>query len=108
MAIAELHKKRPRERAPKRKNPVVETQRLERLDDNLIEVKPTRHRPRGWATVTYQSELVLCGKPKCRKWHGPYWYAYWTTGKRTRTLYIGKVLRPAREVLAEREAKRSA
>jgi hypothetical protein len=103
MAIKELHKKRPRGRTPKRKNPVLATQRLERFDDNLIEVKPTRHRAGGWATVTYQQELVLCGKPKCRKWHGPYWYAYWTTGSRTRTLYIGKALRPAREVLAERQ-----
>lgn len=52
--------------------------------------------------MTYQLEHVTCGKPKCRRWHGPYWYAYWTSGGRTRSLYIGKTLRPAAEVAIER------
>lgn len=67
----------------------------------------------GPAGVTYQRELVKCGKPKCGKCksgpaHGPYWYAYtwkaqrgWLYGQgdqklergRTVSKYIGKELR---------------
>src|SRR5260221_9907918 len=51
--------------------------------------------------VTYQCELVKCGKPKCsrcrrRPAHGPYWYGYWRSwskGGRVVSKYIGKVLR---------------
>ena len=59
------------------------------------------HDKLGDSSVTYQLERVQCGKRKCRKWHGPYWYAYWTAGGRTRSLYIGKKLRPASEVATE-------
>jgi hypothetical protein len=45
---------------------------------------------------TYQLEEVRCGKKNCHcaegKPHGPYWYAYWTEGGRTRSQYIGKKL----------------
>jgi len=56
----------------------------------------------GESSVTYQLEYIQCGKPRCRKWHGPYWYAYWTAGGRSRSLYIGKLLRPAAVVAVER------
>jgi hypothetical protein len=56
--------------------------------------------------VTYQLEKIKCGKGKCRKWHGPYWYAYWRFGTRKRTLYIGKRLRPANTVRNELEKRR--
>jgi hypothetical protein len=73
-------------------------------------VCPTHDQLAG-ASVTYQLERVQCGKPKCRKWHGPYWYAYWSAGGRTRSLYIGKRLRPAADVATElverRKNKRS-
>ena len=44
---------------------------------------------------TYRQEHVKCGKPSCQKCsagagHGPYWYAYWSEGGRTRKQYIGK------------------
>jgi hypothetical protein len=43
---------------------------------------------------TYQLESVRCGKKNCHcaegKPHGPYWYAYWTEGGRTRSQYVGK------------------
>jgi hypothetical protein len=48
--------------------------------------------------VTYQHELIACGKDGCRrcaggqKGHGPYWYAYWREGERTRKRYVGKQL----------------
>ena len=50
--------------------------------------------------VTYQRELVKCGKPKCsrcrrRPAHGPYWYGYWRSwskGGRVVSKYIGKIL----------------
>lgn len=41
-------------------------------------------------SVTYELRPVLCGKPHCRKLHGPYWYAFWTCGGKVRTLYIGR------------------
>lgn len=66
----------------------------------VVRVSPKHDRIAG-ASVTYQLERVQCGKAKCRKWHGPYWYAYWTAGGRTRSLYIGKKLRPAADVAAE-------
>lgn len=56
----------------------------------VIEKRRTR-------SATLQLELVKCGKPRCRVCkavpaHGPYWYAYWKHGGRTRTKYIGKEL----------------
>lgn len=45
---------------------------------------------------TYRLEEVRCGKKNCHcvegKPHGPYWYAYWTEGGKTRSQYIGKKL----------------
>lgn len=47
--------------------------------------------------LTYQLELVNCGKVNCRKClggasHGPYWYVYWKDNGRTRSGYIGRYL----------------
>jgi hypothetical protein len=48
------------------------------------------------AHMTYRLERVRCGKVNCRcsggELHGPYWYAYWTEGGRTRSRYLGKEL----------------
>ena len=45
---------------------------------------------------TYRLEEVRCGKKNCHcaegRLHGPYWYAYWTEGGRTRSQYVGKKL----------------
>ncbi len=45
---------------------------------------------------TYRLERVRCGKEQCKcasgKPHGPYWYAYWSEGGRTRSKYVGKRL----------------
>jgi hypothetical protein len=44
-------------------------------------------------TVTFRQEMVRCGKKGCTKCpHGPYWYAYWREGGRTRSRYVGKEL----------------
>jgi len=44
-------------------------------------------------SVTYRQEWVYCGK-ECKKCpHGPYWYCYWKEDGKTRTKYIGKVLK---------------
>ena len=44
--------------------------------------------------VSYRQEEVTCGKPGCTRCpHGPYWYAYWREGGRTRSRYIGKTLK---------------
>lgn len=48
------------------------------------------------AHVTYRIERVRCGKENCKcakgELHGPYWYAYWSEGGKTRSQYIGKRL----------------
>ncbi len=44
-------------------------------------------------SVTYRQEWVRCGK-ECKKCpHGPYWYCYWKEDGKTKTRYIGKVLK---------------
>lgn len=43
--------------------------------------------------VTFRREMVKCGKEGCTRCpHGPYWYAYWREGGRTRSRYVGKEL----------------
>jgi hypothetical protein len=54
-------------------------------------------RPEGEVTgggkVTYRQEHVRCGKEGCHSCpHGPYWYAYWKDGGKTRSQYIGRHL----------------
>ena len=43
---------------------------------------------------TYRLIFIRCGRKKCRCFkgsgHGPYWYAFWSEGGRTRCRYIGK------------------
>ena len=43
---------------------------------------------------TYRLERVRCGKQNCKchtgEMHGPYWYAYWTEGGKTKSQYVGK------------------
>jgi hypothetical protein len=55
-----------------------------------LEPVENRHTREQGHSITYELRPVLCGKAGCRKEHGPYWYAYWTTGGRVRTAYIGK------------------
>ena len=43
--------------------------------------------------VSFRQEMVRCGKKGCTRCpHGPYWYAYWREGGRTRSRYVGKNL----------------
>lgn len=47
--------------------------------------------------VTFRQEMVRCGKKGCSRCpHGPYWYAYWREGGRSRSRYVGKEL-PGRQ-----------
>lgn len=45
---------------------------------------------------TYRLENIRCGKKSCKcvegKLHGPYWYAYWSEGGKTKSQYVGKML----------------
>ncbi len=44
-------------------------------------------------SITFRYETVRCGKENCSRCpHGPYWYAYWKEGGRTRSRYIGRTL----------------
>jgi len=76
--------------------------------NRLVDFVSPEHDKLAGASVTYQLERVQCGKPRCRKWHGPYWYAYWSAGGRTRSLYVGLKLRPAAEVASELVERRRA
>lgn len=44
--------------------------------------------------LTYRLEKVRCGKKGCKcadgELHGPYWYAYWSEGGKTKSRYVGK------------------
>jgi hypothetical protein len=46
----------------------------------------------GMPTVTYRTQRVQCGKSCAACPHGPYWYAFWKEGGRSRSQYIGNVL----------------
>ena len=39
-----------------------------------------------------RQQYVKCGKPQCQKKHGPYLYAYWKEGNKTKSRYVGKKL----------------
>lgn len=78
-----------------------DTTHKKRKSCHVYHVCPVKDRL-GESSVTYQLEYIQCGKKRCRKWHGPYWYAYWTAGGRSRSLYIGKELKPAATVAVER------
>ena len=55
-------------------------------DNEILAVKKS-------GSMTYRLEKVSCGK-NCKGCpHGPYWYAYWREGGKTRSKYIGKNLR---------------
>lgn len=46
----------------------------------------------GMPAVDYRQQYVRCGR-RCRACpHGPYWYAYWKDGGRSRSQYIGREL----------------
>lgn len=64
----------------------------------------------GMPAVTYRTQSVRCGKDCASCPHGPYWYAFWKEGGRSRSQYIGNVL-PAqiRELLeADDQARQGA
>ena len=60
----------------------------------LLEVDgPPTEEPGLPAGLSYRQEHVRCGKSTCSRCpHGPYWYAYWREGGRTRKRYIGRHL----------------
>jgi len=72
------------------------------------QILESRHGNDGRHAITYQLELVRCGKARCERWHGPYWYAYWKTGGRTKKRYIGKHFRELVPIPAELAAQRAA
>lgn len=46
----------------------------------------------GGTRPTYRQQWVRCGKGCGSCPHGPYWYAYWREGGRTRSQYVGREL----------------
>lgn len=43
----------------------------------------------GWC---YQLQFINCGKARCRKLHGPYWYRFKRVDGKLQSKYVGKVL----------------
>lgn len=75
-------------------------------DEKPPEVKSKKNREvvetKKEGRITYQSELVKCGKPNCRcmtegQLHGPYWYGYQKQGQKLKSWYIGKKLKPSQK-----------
>lgn len=73
------------------------------------QVRASESRARGRATAgrvtrqgrpagnkSYCLERVRCGKENCKcargELHGPYWYAYWAEGGKSKSQYVGKKL----------------
>lgn len=60
-------------------------------------IKPKREvvNRREVAGITYQLEMVRCGKKSCETCpHGPYWYSYQREGKKVKSKYVGKEIPP--------------
>jgi hypothetical protein len=87
----------------KRSASALNFQQLVKLDAWLHSVIETAeraggHHPREHTAghKSYRSEMVRCGKKSCRcargELHGPYWYAYWSEGGKTKSEYVGKHL----------------
>jgi hypothetical protein len=58
----------------------------------------------GMPSIDYRQQQVRCGRGCGSCPHGPYWYAYWKEGGRSRSQYIGSQL-PAdiRRILESRD-----
>jgi hypothetical protein len=77
-------------------------QQLREIDERLHRVvqerrasmpNPGVHATQTFGSITFRYETVRCGKANCTRCpHGPYWYAYWKEGGRTRSRYVGRVL----------------
>ncbi len=79
-----------------------ELEQLRAIDERLRRVvqerraslaRPAVHAQQTFGSITFRYETVRCGKANCTRCpHGPYWYAYWKEGGRTRSRYVGRVL----------------
>jgi hypothetical protein len=79
------------DKTPRRRGPGLD--KTAAAEDELREALPVHV-----AGITYQLKLISCGRRRCGRCrgrapaHGPYWYAYWKVGGKTRCKYIGKKL----------------
>ncbi len=94
-----------------------EIEKLREIDDRLRRVvqerrsslpRPAVHAEQSFGSLTFRYETVRCGKANCTRCpHGPYWYAYWKEGGRTRSRYVGRSLPDkAREVYEAKQRAR--
>ncbi|MDE3091319.1 MAG: hypothetical protein KGJ80_18285, partial [Chloroflexota bacterium] len=94
-----------------------EIQQLRAIDERLHRVvqerrasmpRPAVHAEQSFGSITFRYETVRCGKANCTRCpHGPYWYAYWKEGGRTRSRYVGRMLpEKAREVYEAKQRAR--
>jgi hypothetical protein len=91
-----------------------ELAKLREIEDRLKRVvqerRPTLHHraitaEQQFGSLTFRYETVRCGKANCTRCpHGPYWYAYWKEGGRTRSRYVGRSLpQKARDVYEKKQ-----
>ena len=103
-------------REVKRAVSALNFQQLVKLDAWLHSLMETAGRASGRKSTehtvghkTYRSEMVRCGKKGCKcsrgELHGPYWYAYWSVGGKTKSEYIGKHLRETQEKSRRRSVR---
>jgi hypothetical protein len=106
-------------RQPKAPSPLAnlsekQIRQLREIDERLRRVvqerraslpRPAVHAEQQFGSITFRYETVRCGKKNCTRCpHGPYWYAYWKEGGRTRSRYVGRSLpQKAREVYEEKQ-----
>ena len=104
---------------PKSANPLEqltdrEVQQLRQIEERLKRVVQERRSTlpnravtaeQQFGSLTFRYETVRCGKPNCTRCpHGPYWYAYWKQGGRTRSRYVGRALpQKARDVYEKKQ-----
>lgn len=66
---------------------LMERERQNSRQREILKANHTTHK-------CYRLESVRCGKQGCRcargELHGPYWYAYWSEGGKTKSEYVGK------------------
>lgn len=104
-------------REVKRAASALNFQQLVKLDAWLHSQMETAGRAGGSKAIaehaadhkTYRSEMVRCGKKGCKcakgELHGPYWYAYWSEGGKTKSEYIGKHLPKSQEKSRRRSSR---
>lgn len=86
MTTARLHKTARRSPVPNRARGAGKLDKKARRGPPAKPPTLAERVPRG---ATLRRQYVHCGKPRCGRRHGPYWYAFWKKDGKTRSAYVG-------------------